>query len=247
MEDREVDIEVGRGGDYFVAWHIERYVWNEISIGIEAVVGGWAVIASAVAGNSVVGTFVREDGYCIGNGIVRAADLRHNVEPVAVDGLISVDNDVVTLAYANEQPVSRERYNGYEVHCDDSHVMLVEADLEVVISAGVDETKSVLLSFLNSVAMVSSSTLGILVCAIDEDIVGRWILSNDGTRELVDIGKSCLIEPVLHRENAEVDIVIGSSGAINNDWTKDTVRVLRAVMTMVPRSAILGCNEPVCL
>lgn len=104
----------------------------------------------------------------------------------------------MTLTHGDEQPVSRERYHGYEVHCEDSHVMLVKADLEVVVSTGVHEGRSVHLSFFDSAVVVSTTALGILVCAIDERVIDRW-LSNDSTRELVNIRDGCLIEPVLHR------------------------------------------------
>lgn len=79
----------------------------------------------------------------------------------------------MTLTHADKQPVGRERYNGYKVHCDDSHVMLVEADLEVVVSTAVCEGRSVHLFFSDSAVMVSTTVWSVLVCAIDENVIGR--------------------------------------------------------------------------
>lgn len=103
------------------------------------------------------------------------------MEPVAVDGLVGVYDDVVAFADADEEPVCCVGDDGHEVHGDDGHVVFVKTDLEVVVRAGVDETESVLLSLLHRVAIVSSATLSVDVGAIDEDIVGCRIALDEGT------------------------------------------------------------------
>lgn len=94
------------------------------------------------------------------------------MEPIAVNRLVGVDNHIIALTYANEEPVCCKRYNWYKVHSDDRHIVLVEADFEIIIRAGVNQAKPILLAFLDFVAMVSSATLSIDIRAVNENIVG---------------------------------------------------------------------------
>lgn len=68
------------------------------------------------------------------------------------------------------------RYYWDEVIRDDSELMSVERDAHGGIDSGINNSKTVSLSTLQSHAIVTSSTLSILVGTIDEDIVtsGWW-------------------------------------------------------------------------
>lgn len=51
------------------------------------------------------------------------------------------------------------------------------------------------------------------------------------------------VEPIRERHGAKVDVIVRSRGAIDDDWSNQSVAVLDRIMRMIPRSAVLRCLE----
>lgn len=145
------------------------------------------------------------------------------MEVVAVYGLIGFDDDIVSLADADEEILGREWLDSNEIGRDHCHVVAVEADFEVVICSSVHESKTVFLAFFDSGMLVLSSTSCIDVCAVDEDIVGSGTATSQASRELPDSCEGWLIEPVRDRHYSKVSIVVGCSRPINDDGAPNPV------------------------
>lgn len=103
------------------------------------------------------------------------------MEVITVDRLIGFNDDIVSLANTDEKPLCSERLDGDEVGRDDSQIVAIETDFEVVVGRCVDYSKPVLLTFYESIALVSSSRWAD-VCPIDQNVVGPRAATNQTTR-----------------------------------------------------------------
>lgn len=105
---------------------------------------------------------------------------------VAVDGLIGFNDDIVALADPDEELFCDKGLNRNEVRRDDCQVVTIKTDFEIVIRGSIDKSQSILLTFDNGIALISSTASRIDIYAVDENIVGTRGAADQTSRELPD-------------------------------------------------------------
>lgn len=146
LDDGEADVQSRGLRDRVVVRHVELDVGGELVVGVVAVRAGRGVGSGRVGGGGRVGAHVGEDGECVAVQIVAAAALGDGVEPVAVDGLVGVDDHVVALADTHEEPFRAVRVDGDKVGRDDGEVVAVEAHFEVVVRGCIHQAEPIFLA-----------------------------------------------------------------------------------------------------
>lgn len=119
----------------------------------------------------------------------------------------------------------------------------VQAEVEVALDSGVDESDPVLLPRLKSrlPLLARDGAAGVVrVGAVDESRFHR------GRRALVGRVpelKGGRVSPVLQEEEAQVLVVVGGGGSVQNQRPEQTLAVLQAEVTVVPRTPVLHDAE----
>src|SRR3569833_1081315 len=97
------------------------------------------------------------------------------VQPVIVDFLASIDDDVVALADAHEQRAADLGRHGHEVVGDDGEVVPDEGDGEAVVHTGIDQAQAVHLPRCQGEPIIgSAATLRVDVLATQLDVIAWW-------------------------------------------------------------------------
>lgn len=106
--------------------------------------------------------------------------------------------------------------------------MVVKRDADVVLDGDVDQSKAVLLALLDRDCTVGSATIGVFVGTVDEDVVSRrsrTLLLQSLQSKRIDLECS-LVVPIVDCVRAEIKIVVGRSGSIEDNSTNNAVAVL---------------------
>jgi hypothetical protein len=121
--------------------------------------------------------------------------------------------------------------------------VVVQGNHEVVVDRHVNKANAVLLILLKDRPLVLTAAAADHL-AVDQSSIGS---GRSGVDVLDARGKSVdsLVVPVSDRERAGIDIVVGSSRALNNDRANNSVTVLAREVRVVPRGAVLGSLEGV--
>ena len=105
LYDGEAHIETRLFGNGGVLGNIELHVGDELGVVVAARCASRVnVVACCIRGCGIGGTGVGEDGHCIGVLVAGASCFRHHMEPVAVDCLVGVDDNIIALSNADEEP-----------------------------------------------------------------------------------------------------------------------------------------------
>lgn len=248
LNDGEADVEVRGLRDGVVVRHVELDVRDEALVRVVAVGGtGGCVGTCGVGGCRRRGAGITENGEGVLVQVVAATGLGNDVEPVAVDGLVSLDDNVVALADCQKQPIRDERLDGDKVCSHHREAVSVEADFEVVVCRSVDEAEFVLFAFgQGSAAVLTDRAIDLDVGAVDEDVVARGWATDDGMLDERRNLESRSVIPIGDWEGAEIDVVVRCGRTIDDDGTDYTVRVLVGIVTMKPCRAELCAQKGVC-
>ena len=63
----------------------------------------------------------------------------------------------------------------------------------------------------------------------------------------LEVLESTPVAPIAYEYRVPCFVPIGTCGTMNEQWTSNTVWILKRVMTVVPGMAVLGCLEVVCV
>lgn len=242
----------------------------EETSGVLADGGGLEVVPVGVidrlgeVGDEVVGLIVARVGVVVGRGgggadgagvgddtldvvgavVVRAGSLGDGAHPEVVGGvgLVGSDDDVVALAHAHVEDGGGVGRDGDKVGSDDSHGVVVNHELPVGVDGSVDESHAVGGTGGPGHVEAGTGLGGVAVIAVDVGAVDETVVESRGTGglgggvELID----GLVVPVVQEDHAEVLIVVGSGGTVDDDTTEDTLPGLEGEVGVVPGGPVLG-------
>lgn len=223
------------------AWNRLGPVWIDVG-GLSAVRDSCEGGADRVRSSN---TGVRPDCAAVPVVGALASSVDLSTEPVVGSGLVSVDDNIVTLADTNGEPLSREGLRGNVVRADDLHRMVVERDLDVVVDGHIDQSKEVLLALGDGDVVVLSTTLCVLVGAVDQDVVSRWraVLALKVDERVGGNLESSLVVPIRELVDTKIDVIVGRSRSVEEHRANNTVTVLVGEVRVVPRSTELSGLE----
>ena len=135
--------------------------------------------------------------------------------------------------------ISIVRNHGNKVVGNDLESVAIKVHTEGCINSGVDNAQAMFLPGSEGDFIVSPTALGILVRAVDQDIVtSRWC-ATQATIESTGTGLECCdIIPILEGISAKVDVVIGGCRAVNLYRSNDAISVLIGKVRVVPRRSV---------
>lgn len=158
-------------------------------------------------------------------------------------------NYVSSLSNSKGHDVSCEWLYRYEVLSNNSELMPIYAELLDALSASVDESQEVLLSRLE--LELGYSSIGCAwkcsVCArvvhpsVDQVVIAWWEATS---HRAFNERKVVSVEPILHDNWTDVDVILLMLWPIDNKRTMGTTRILSAVMAVVPgRPVAISAEE----
>lgn len=194
-------------------------------------VGGFVIAAVGVrpagSGRSRnIDTVVVEDAGDVEGVLVGAGTrgLGDRAQPVVVGRLISLDNDIVSLANTNVDGLSGEGLDRDQISSDDSQGVVVDAEAEVRVEGRVDEAETGAGSGGNGSLELGTASISEGIGSVDKSVLrGR----RSGGLGLLEEGVGSLVVPVRKQQSALV-VIIGSGGrAVDDNTSKDTVPTSR--------------------
>lgn len=191
---------------------------------------------------------VGPDGATVKVVTAQAVSRGISAEPVAASGLVGINDHVVSLTDGEEKPLSCEGLDRNKIGGHDSERVVVERDTDEVVYSGVHKSQAVLLAGGDGDLVVGSATVGILVGAVDQNVVGVWWSASGlkvGSRLRKDL-EGGLVVPLVDDVRAKVNIVVGRSRAVENHSSHYTITVLSGEVRVVPRGSELSDLEVVC-
>lgn len=239
------------GSDFVDGADIHSQVRNEIRYGL---VSTGLSLGDGAGGGGVgsAGAIVANDtGDTIGVGVVAAGGVPLCAQPVVARVSVGLDNDIVTLAHANSDGIGGVGGESNKIVTNDGEVVAVNGELEVAIGSGVDNSDAVLLASLEnslplgSVAQavgVGGGRAVVGVGAVDETALhSRRATVLGRVPEFKGLG----VAPVIEEHHAEIDIVVSSGRAVQDQAAESTLCVLQGEVAVVPGRAVLGDSEVV--
>ena len=174
------------------------------TVGVSRLGGRSGNLLSLVGHNGVTSTLVEGE---------TAGRLGLSTEPVVASGLVSVDDDFVSLTDVDQDRVHEDGLDGDEVGGDDLKWVTVNRDTDGVVNRHVDETEKVLLALLNlEVEILARGTGGVHVGTVEQDVVGRrsrsWRLGVETSKDsdIRVLGRH--VEPILNSQWAQVNVPV---------------------------------------
>lgn len=127
--------------------------------------------------------------------------------------------------------------------------MIIKVDGPHVLGGGVDEAEEMLLAGLDlPQSVLTTAEVGEGVVAV-KHVVPCAARSEVGDAR-VGLGSShglgAVAKEIVDHDSAHIDIVVGSSGAVDDHGTADTITILRKSVGMVPARSVLLGQERVC-
>lgn len=179
----------------------------------------------------------------------RAGVLVVKAEPVVTSGLVSSDNDLVTLTDVDVQDISLVRDDGNEISRDDGHCVAIDIELVGGLDSGVDNVEKIALTAneLRRDSVALTGLVGVVVITIDVHTVDQTSIHGPLS---VDLGVYVHIingdvAPVLDHQVASIDIVACGFGSVDQHRAKETLVCLKTQMRVIPRETVVGYLEGV--
>lgn len=143
--------------------------------------------------------------------------------------------------HSNAENVGSVRRNGDQVHSNNSHRVVVNHETEVRVDSSIDNSHSVRRVLGDGNGKASTGLVIIIVITINVGAVDETIVQGWGTARLGSEVKSIdsLVTPVVQEDVAEILIVVGSGGTVDQDTTKDTLPGLKTKVRVVPGGTVL--------
>lgn len=159
------------------------------------------------------------------------------------------DNNVIPLADTNQNRVSVVRLNGYKVGGDNQEHVLVDGEDESRGGRSVDQAQEILATLFEDL-LEDGRRVDLFGLAIRVRVFGAVVeafaVQDDGLhlRRRVskldrEILEGAVMAPVTKQEWVQSDIKVCRRRSVKRDWSSKTIRILKRVMTVIPRSAIL--------
>lgn len=203
-------------------------------------------------GNGVgVGVFVVYGCDCVGRDAVvesTAVGAELGTHPVCVAGLTSrFHDDIGTLTNTQSDDIGLKWFDWDEILGDDGELVTIDAELLDTFGASVYQAEQVLLAGLKfelgdtGVRITREASFGarILHLAVDEVVIGRRDPSVHGV-----VDKSVIVgmEPIFNQDRANVYVVFGVFGAVDDQRPMGTTGVLSAVVAFERSAEKSGCS-----
>lgn len=270
-EDK-VERLVGDGGD--VA-DVDGEVGHEALEGLVAARGARGDGGDGRWIGGAPGVVAHDAGDVVGIEVGGAGRDPAGAQPVVAGAGGGLDDEVDALAHGDGDAVGGVGDDGDEVGADDGQVVAVDGELEVAIGGGIDEADAVLLAGLEDglvlgaedalAGVVAEEGAVVRVGAVDEAVLeGRGAA---GARRVPE-AEGGVVRPVVEEEHAEVLIVVGRRGAVEDLFrrglmsdvyplmiliaggrgetyqaAKQTLGILQREVTVVPGGSILSDLE----
>lgn len=171
-------------------------------------------------------------------------------KPVAVDGLVGVDDHVVSLPDADEDQSVSQGFRGTKSAAITVILCPSGPTLEVVVGGSIHEAQAVLLAFGKCDSIVLASSVGAIgwldIGPVEEDVVGTRRSPNLSGRQQRSKSKCWRVEPVRDEHRLKVDVVVSTGRTIYHDRSDHAVAVLITVVAVVPCRTELSAEKRVC-
>ena len=164
---------------------------------------------------------------------------------------------MITLTNAHQDRVSVVGFNGYEVRSDDQEHVLVDGEDEGRGRGGVDQAQQVLSALFEDlfedVRRVNLFVLAIWIRVVSAVVVAfavqddRLHLRRRVPKLDRKVLESAVVAPITKQERVQGDVEVSRRRAVEGDGTSETIGVLKRVMAVIPRGAILRDIELVCV
>ena len=155
-----------------------------------------------------------------------ASSLSNGTQPVGGDGLVSLNDDIVSLTTANVQPFGLIRGDGNEISSNDGHLVVIKVKGVHVLDGGVDEPESMLLAGLElpeSVLASAGTVLRSNVVTV-EKVVGGWGSTKvSNTISLLESGDA---KCIMNHDCTHVQVIVRRCRTEDDDWATNTLTVL---------------------
>lgn len=150
--------------------------------------------------------------------------------------LVGGDDDAVALTDTDVKGIGIERFDWHEVGRNNLQHVLVDREVKVKISTAVDDSDKIFLALLELLLEVGTASVE-ATGAVDQNRVGR---GRQGDERLVEGFVSRRVEPVGDDYRSPFFVPVIGVGAVNKKGSGNTLRVLRAIMAVIPRMAVLA-------
>jgi hypothetical protein len=144
---------------------------------------------------------------------------------------------MIPLTQANKQRTDSKCVDWNEVCLDNGEIMIDQADGEGVFNRGVDDTEKMSLAGLEFHTVIGTTTLGVHMRAVEEDIVAVRSGSRRGNQRMLNVISGAII-PISNREDTQIFVVWQRLRTIDLDCSDDSISVLRREMRMVPALSV---------
>ena len=233
--------------------------------GPQALVG--LVVAGGVhlvldGGGSAVGVVLVSDDTDLRVGLVQRAAVvsGHGTDPVVLvldgDEVVTgsgLDDDIVSLADADQDGLGIVGFDGHEIVGDDLKDMFVDGEDEGGGGGGVDEANQIPPSSLEDLGVDGGrgvacgggiAGLGAIEPAAPVQDVGLHGRRSDKLLDVVVL-EGAVVAPVAEHEGLDGLVVIGRRWAMEGHRAGQAVRVLEGVMAVIPGRSVLGHVKPI--
>ena len=138
------------------------------------------------------------------------------------------------------------RHSWNQVVGNNSERVSVEGNAHLRINSGVDDAKSVSLSRGECDVVVRPATLGVLVRAVDQNVVASRGCTTKAAVEGTCSGlEGCDVVPIGDSICAEVNVIVSSGRPVDLNSADDAVAVLSREVRVKPCSAVFSSAEQV--
>lgn len=176
-----------------------------------------------------------------------ASSLSNGTQPVRGDGLISLNDDIVSLATTHVQPFGFVWSNGNEIGSNDGHLVVIKVKGVHILDGSVDESESMLLAGLELPESVLASACTVLRSNVVtvEKVVGGWGSTKvSNTVSLLESGDA---KRIVNHDRTHVQVIVRCGRTVDDDWATNTLAVLSEKMAVIPSGTIRGSVELVSL
>lgn len=172
------------------------------------------------------------------------------IKPVVAHSLVGLDDDIVALAHGHEKGRAHDWIDWNKVVRNHGEVVAYERDNKGVVDTGIDEAEKMFLAGGESETVVRAPTAcakWMNVLASEEDIVAvrRRAIADQLGSQVKSISSFVIV--VIDHVRAEVDVIVGRCRATHDQGSYNTITILVGIMAVIPRGAILGDVEIICL
>jgi hypothetical protein len=163
----------------------------------------------------------------------------HPVSSIRGGSLVGMNNNTIALTNTDRERVGEERGDRHHVSRDDLKHMVVDREVEVEVRSAVYNVNEICTVVIESLLEVCTAVF-VATSAVNNDGVCRRRESRQRFRESF-VGIQVI--PVGNNDGSPFFVPFRRAGSMDEEGSRDTICVLRAVVGVVPSRAILSEAE----